>query len=133
MMLAPTATRVPRRTRPDVNDRIARQTAANIEFYRAHPELIEQRLEELDREWDTERALEVMSSSLTGVGLILGIAGSRKWLLLPAVVQGFFLQHAIEGWCPPLPLIRSLGVRTQREIDEERTALASFRGPDRPR
>jgi len=40
----------------------------------------------------------------------------------------FCLQHALQGWCPPLTLFRRLGIRTQREIDDERTALKALRG-----
>jgi hypothetical protein len=39
------------------------------------------------------------------------------------IVQGFFLQHAIQGWCPPLPVLRRLGFRTVQEIEEERAIL----------
>jgi hypothetical protein len=61
-------------------------------------------------------------------GLVLAVTASRKWLLLPAVVQTFFLQHAVQGWCPPLPVLRRLGVRTAGEINEERYALKALRG-----
>ena len=40
----------------------------------------------------------------------------------------FLLQHALQGWCPPLPLLRRLGVRTQAEIERERYALKAIRG-----
>ena len=40
----------------------------------------------------------------------------------------FLLQHALQGWCPPLPLFRRLGVRTAREIARERYALQALRG-----
>jgi hypothetical protein len=43
-------------------------------------------------------------------------------------VTAFLFQHAVQGWWPPLPLIRRLGVRTLREIDEERFALKTLRG-----
>lgn len=36
--------------------------------------------------------------------------------------------HAFQGWCPPVNLFRRLGVRTQREIDEERYALKLMLG-----
>jgi hypothetical protein len=39
----------------------------------------------------------------------------------------FLLQHAIQGWCPPLPLLRRLGIRNQREIEAERIALKILR------
>jgi hypothetical protein len=34
----------------------------------------------------------------------------------------------LQGWCPPLPILRSLGVRTADEINEERYALKALRG-----
>jgi hypothetical protein len=43
-------------------------------------------------------------------------------------VQGFFMQHALQGWCPPLPVFRRLGFRTQYEIEQERYALKAIRG-----
>lgn len=47
---------------------------------------------------------------------------------MPAVVAGFLLQHALQGWCPPLPVFRRLGFRTQAEIERERYALKALRG-----
>ena len=66
--------------------------------------------------------------SLAVIGLALGATVSRKWFIFPAAVAGFLLQHAVQGWCPPLPVFRRLGVRTQTEIDEERHALKALRG-----
>ena len=31
-------------------------------------------------------------------------------------------------WCPPLPLVRRLGIRTLAEIEQERHALKALRG-----
>jgi hypothetical protein len=47
---------------------------------------------------------------------------------VPAVVTTFLLQHALQGWCPPVPFFRKRGVRTMREIDTERYALKALRG-----
>lgn len=100
---------------------------------------IAERLEALDREWDIERYLEVIAPALSLSGIALGIARGRSWLLVPGVVLGFLVQHAIAGWCPPLAVLRRMGVRTRREIDEERYALKALRGdfaglpPDAPR
>src|SRR5687767_13947329 len=115
MNIAQSATRVSGQTSAASNERIRRQTEANIAFYAQHPELIDCRLAELDQEWDIERVLETGSSTLTLTGLLLGITSSRKWLLLSLAVQGFFMQHAMQGWCPPLPVFRRLGVRTADE------------------
>jgi hypothetical protein len=64
--------------------------------------------------------LEAGASSLTLFGLLLGTFRRRRWYLLPFVVAGFLLQHVVHGWCPPDPVIRRLGIRTQTEIDRER-------------
>lgn len=128
-MIAPsTAGRVARHTPDHVNEAIARQTEANLAFYRRHPRLIPRRLRELEAEWDIERTLESWSSGLTIAGLSMAVlTGRRRWFLLPLAVQSFFLQHAMQGWCPPLPVLRRLGFRTQMEIDEERHALEAIR------
>jgi len=125
-MVTTTANRVLRNTTPAVTERIQERTACRLRHYESHPGEIPERLRELDREWDIERTLETGSSSLTLLGLILGTTVNKKWLLLSAGVQGFFLQHAIQGWCPPLPALRSLGVRTLQEIEDERHALLAI-------
>ena len=52
----------------------------------------------------------------------------RRFFMLPAAVAGFLLQHAVQGWCPPVPVLRRLGFRTASEIDEERYVLKALRG-----
>jgi hypothetical protein len=122
-----TTGRVPAHTADEVNRRIRRETEASIEYYAAHPEEIDERLRALDREWDIERTLEANAASVSIAAVVLGLTVDRKWFLLPGVVGGFLLQHAIQGWCPPLPLFRRLGVRTQAEIERERNALNALR------
>jgi hypothetical protein len=127
-MFTTTARRVADNTTPVANDRIRRRTQANVTYYAHHRDEIDRRLVELDQEWDVERMLETGSSALTLSGLLLGITRSRKWLLLSLAVQGFFMQHALQGWCPPLPALRRLGFRTADEINEERCALRALSG-----
>jgi hypothetical protein len=127
-MLPGTSERVPRHTSRASNERIRGQMVERLAFYARHPEQIEQRLRELDREWDIERTLQANGSVLAGAGVALAAKFSRWWLLLPGAVLTFCLQHALQGWCPPLPLFRRLGFRTQREIQDERTALLALRG-----
>jgi hypothetical protein len=128
-MIPATTQRVPAHTSPEINQRIRRTTQANIARYaKQGRQAIDCRLAELDHEWDIERVLEANASSAVLLGCTLGAFVSRKFFLLPAIVGGFLLQHAIQGWCPPVPLFRRFGVRTQREIDEERFALKALRG-----
>lgn len=114
-----------------MRDRLFRYSVASDEEICA-------RISALDDEWDVERYLEVMAPSFALSGVALGALGARKWLLLPAVVLGFLIQHAVQGWCPPLTVLRRMGVRTRREIEEERYALKALRGdfsglpPDAP-
>lgn len=126
-LVSPTAHRVEENTAEKVNDRIACKTSDRLAYYRKHPELIEARLRDLDREWDVERWLMVNSATLTLAGLGLAMTRGKRWLLLPVTVQTFFMQHALQGWCPPLPVLRRMGVRTTGEIEEERRALHEIR------
>jgi hypothetical protein len=128
-MLPSTAERVPQNTAEQINQRIRQQTERNVLRYSsAGPLAIDRRLTELDKEWDIERYVETMAPTFSLLGLALGLTKNRKWLALPIVVQSFFLQHALQGWCPPIPLLRRLGVRTIDEINEERYALKALRG-----
>ena len=118
------ADRVRRSTDIELNRRIDCQTDTNIKNYiNLGPEARLRRLEALDCEWDVERVLEVNASTLALSGLVLGVTVNKKWLLVPGVVLSFLLQHGLQGWCPPLPLLRRLGVRTRGEIDREKYAL----------
>lgn len=132
-MLPATATRVTEHTDEDVNARIRRVTEDNVDCYaRQGPEAIARRLGELDREWDIERTLETNFAVVTLIGIGLGELVDRRWRLVPAVAAGFMLQHALQGWCPPLSIFRRLGVRTAREIDDERHALKARLGHFQP-
>lgn len=128
-MIPSTTARVPLHTAAHVNEQIRRQTEDRVARYAgAGREAIDRRLAELDREWDIERTLEANAATASLIGLTLGATAHRKWFLFPALVAGFLLQHAVQGWCPPVPLFRRLGFRTQSEIDEERFALKLLRG-----
>src|SRR5688572_22691269 len=117
------------RTRPETLQQIDAAIDEKILYYSTQPrEVISQRIAELDREWDIERWLETNTSALAFTGVVLGVFSSKKWLILSALVTGFLFQHATQGWCPPLPVLRRLGVRTRSEIDREKYALKMLRG-----
>ena len=123
-MIPSTVDRVPQHTSDAVNAEIRRQTDENIARYQQMgPEAVARRLRELDAEWDIERTLEANAATVSLIGLGLGTFVDRRFYALPAVVAGFLLQHAVQGWCPPLPVFRRMGIRTQSEIERERCAL----------
>jgi hypothetical protein len=126
-MIAPTAQRVEAQTKPEILEHIHREIERHITYFRHHPGEIQDRLAELDREWNIERMLETQLGSMALLGTIMSLITRNKWwLILTGVPASFMLMHAIQGWCPPLPLLRSLGVRTAREIEEERCALKTM-------
>jgi hypothetical protein len=128
-MLPATTERVRRNTPESFNDDIERQTRDQIwQHVHAGEAGIGRRLQELDEEWDIERVLEANAASVALIGLTIGVAVDRRFLALPGLVAAFLLQHALQGWCPPVPLFRRLGVRTQSEIERERYALKAIRG-----
>ena len=96
-MLPATATRVENATADAINRRIAGQTERSIGDRAAHPEKIDHRLDELDREWDIERTLEANAATLALAGTLLGAFVDRRFLILPAAVAAFLLQHALQG------------------------------------
>ncbi|HEX9172508.1 MAG TPA: hypothetical protein VF861_07590, partial [Telluria sp.] len=67
--------------------------------------------------------------SLAGLaGLAASAKVDKRWLALALGVPAFMVQHALQGWCPPLAVLRRLGLRTVKEINDERFALKSMRG-----
>jgi hypothetical protein len=124
------ADRVRENTSDEVNARLDREMRERVESYAGRGAAeITRRIGELDREWDMERLLETNASAVAGIGVGLAAAtGSRKWLIVPGVVLPFLLLHAVQGWCPPVPLFRRMGVRTRKEIYRERYALKALRG-----
>jgi hypothetical protein len=128
-MAVTTINRVPKHTPAVINKAIEQATRDRIRACASRgPAAITDRLVELDREWDVERAIEANAAVAVIAGATLGLTLDRRWLALPAAVGAFLLQHALSGWCPPVPVLRRLGFRTSREIEVERNALKAVRG-----
>jgi hypothetical protein len=117
-----------RHTAAQVLRRIDEDTRARLEGCAAEPAAIEARLPQLEREWDTDRAIEAEASLMGLAGLALGLLARPAFLAIPAAVGAAVLTHAVSGWYPLLPLFRRLGVRSAREIERERYALKALRG-----
>lgn len=123
------ADRVRRNTLPADLARIDAQIQENILAYSSMPrERLDERIRQLEEEWSLERYLETNASIIGLASIFLGLTVNRKWLLLTGTVMGFLMQHAIQGWCPPVPILRKRGVRTRGEIDREMYSLKAVRG-----
>ena len=116
-------------TRGEVNEDIDERTMRSISRTACEGlEAIDERIEALDKEWDIERALQFNAAALTLTGSILAATKNKAWLGLPLAVSGFLIYHTVRGWCPPLPVMRRLGIRSKDEIAKEKYALKALRG-----
>jgi hypothetical protein len=124
-VLPPSATRVREHTKDEINRKIDEEKKKNIAYYQSkNKEEIMDRIRELDREWDIERALEANASTLILSSASLYLMTKKKgFVIFTGVISAFLLQHALQGWCPPLAVFRRLGIRTRAEIDEEKHSL----------
>lgn len=130
-MLADTADRVEPNSAEKINRARREEIRQRLDHYAAHRQEIPARLAELDREWDIERAIEANAASIALAGLGLAAFVNRRFIALPFAMAGFLLQHAIQGWCPPVPVLRRLGFRTATEIGDERQGLMELQS-ERP-
>ena len=108
-----------------ISRRVARDIDGRLAYYAEHRREIDLRLEELAREWPIERLVEANLSFASILGLVLGAARNRLWLLLPFGIPSAAGVHELIA---PFLLLRRLGVRTEREILYERAALKALRG-----
>jgi hypothetical protein len=121
--------RIRRNTAPKILAKIDAEIEERIRYFATQPkEVIEERILELEREWDVERWVQANASGVGLAGLILGVGVDRRWLALTGGVLGFLLLHSTQGWCPELPVLRKLGIRTRTEIEREKFALKFLRG-----
>lgn len=119
--------RVRANTAAEVNWRIDKRIEENVRLYSDRPpEEIARRIWELEHEWDIDRVLQTMAASFSLTGIALSLTNDRRWIMLPGIVLSFLLMHALQGWCPPVPVLRRLGVRTREEIDRELYALKAL-------
>lgn len=111
------------------NQRIDRKTREAIDQVENSPSKIRARLDELDREWNVDRALMLNFAVLGAVSSSLAMRSLSKhrrfngWAAVFATQLGFLAVHAVKRWCPPMPVFRRLGFRSDQEIAEERAAL----------
>jgi hypothetical protein len=118
------------RTSEKSNQDIRDKTICHIDNYIQKDEtVLSDRIHKLNYEWDIERLLETNAAAAVLLASIMGYRKQKCCSFLFTGTIGFFLlQHALQGWCPPLSVIRKLGVRTAEEIQEEKTALKWMRG-----
>ena len=128
-MITERTRRVADHTTDDVNREIRQSIERSVaRAISGGPYTIDDRLAELEGEWDIERVLQANFAGVVLIGTALGTTVDRRFYTIPAIAALFMLQHVLQGWCPPLPLFRRAGFRTCEEIQIERAALKAVRG-----
>jgi Protein of unknown function (DUF2892). len=126
-MLPATTKRVAQNTSFEVNEEIRDLTVENLNaFQYAGEEAISDRIACLDAEWDTERIFETKAAACILIASIFGLK-NKYWTLASLGISTFLLQHALQGWCPTLPIARKVGIRTAEEINNEKIVLKMMR------
>ncbi|MBW8888489.1 MAG: hypothetical protein JF616_12100 [Fibrobacteres bacterium] len=81
---------------------------------------------------EDEPELETVATlGLAGAGvlaLIFGMLGSRLWRLLAWMVLPLIFAHARGRLAAPGQFLKTLGLRSRKEIEEEKYALKALRG-----
>lgn len=101
----------------------------SVRFYGSlGPAALSERLRALDEEPDLETVTSLALAGAGTAGLIFGFLGSRLWRLLAWISLPLLFEHARGNLQAPAHFLKSLGLRSRREIQDERNALKSLRG-----
>lgn len=127
-MIQSTTERVESNTSEAHREELDQQLRETISRYRnADRQQIDKRIAELDQEWDVERMIEVEAPLMIGLGAGLGLLRSPKWFGLSAAAAVMVILHNTRGWYPLLPIFQRMGIRSQNDIEQERSALRVLR------
>jgi hypothetical protein len=110
-----------------IREQVKHQIECKVVHYARHPDEIDDRLRQLDNEWDVGRRLQANAAGIILGSIVLGRV-FRILRPLPLIASVFLLMHAIRRWAPPVLAMRRFGVRTREEIERERNALRALRG-----
>jgi hypothetical protein len=94
----------------------------------AGPIAIEERLNELDREWSVGRMTKVVLAGIIGLGLGLALAHDILWLIVAGIGALFLAQYMVAPRCMLGGIIRRFGFRPGTDIENEKLALRALRG-----
>lgn len=109
-------------------DQVLCQLERRLTYFAEHTGEIDQRLQELDQEWDCERVLQAAGAGWALLGILRGLIGGRSRLLSPMLVLAVLLHSVLTGEGPAMRLLRRAGIRRRQEIELERYALKLVRG-----
>ena len=110
------------KTRPD-----SRTTETTMNYFTATPESVDNRLKELEKEWDLERVHE-LNASFSGLnGTLLGKILDKHFASLPFSTSTRLVNETPYEWNPSITLFESLGYRPKHEIEKEKQFLQTLK------
>lgn len=129
-ILPATTERVAKCTCGKTNNEIRKLTLQRLRFYKnCGRKTLTQRINELNREWNIERVIETNAALAVLISSFFGYKKRKHCCFFMTGIVGFFLlQHALHGWCPSLPIMRYIGIRTDEEIYNEKSIIKRIRG-----
>lgn len=92
------------------------------------PEAVSDRIRELEGQWGLERTLTAGLAGLGVFGLAMGLLGVRSFRLLTWLSLPLLFAYSLGKWAPPVSITARRGLRSLKEIEEERYALKALRG-----
>ncbi|MEM8967910.1 MAG: hypothetical protein AAGE93_15940 [Bacteroidota bacterium] len=97
-------------------------------YYAHHPQFINHRIGQLERETSLEKVIENSSVALSLTGVLLGWLSNRRWLFLSVLATGLFFLRKYPKNNQLQELLREQGYRSEQEIQRERQILQALRG-----
>ncbi|MEM6843129.1 MAG: hypothetical protein AAF944_02735 [Bacteroidota bacterium] len=97
-------------------------------YYAHHPQFINHRLSQIDRETSLEKVIETSSVALSLGGVLLGWLSDRRWLVLSVLATGLLFLRKSSQNNQLQEILRDQGYRSEQEIQRERQILQALRG-----
>jgi hypothetical protein len=89
---------------------------------------VSERLQALEDEPDLETVATLAMAGTGILALVFGLMGSRLWRLLAWMALPLIFAHARGRLSAPGDFLKTLGLRSRKEIQEEKYALKALRG-----
>ncbi|MEQ9438226.1 MAG: hypothetical protein RIG62_04230 [Cyclobacteriaceae bacterium] len=105
-----------------------KQANRQLLYYAHHPQFIDHRIHQLDKELAIEQLIETGGATLSLTGIVLAALSDKRWLLLSALAAGLLLVNATRRAEALTIMLQQQGYRTQKDISHERYVLRALRG-----
>lgn len=76
-------------------------------------------VEELEKEWDIEKIVELSAAVVTIASVLLSHTKNKQLNKLGDTISSLLGVDSLKNWRPPTPFLRGMGFRSREEIDRE--------------